>query len=358
MTPPAAFAIPGDITTRTGGYIYERRLLETLPEVGQPMRHIPLIPSWPHPTPEAEADLARALAALPEGMPLILDGLVFGAMNTGLLARQRRPVVAMLHHPLGLEAGLPPDRAAALLAREAANLRHAAHVVVPSPHTAAILARDFGVAEGRISIALPGFDRPSSAPRPKATPPLILSVGILCERKGHDVLLDALARLAHLDWKAAIVGMTHDEAVRSALIAQRARLGLEGRVRFTGEIDTPALDALWREATVFALATRYEGYGMVLSEAQLYGLPVVSCAVGAVPQTVPEGAGLLTPPDNPAAFAEALGRVLEDADLRQRLSARSARVGEALPEWRDTASVMRDVLARGGKAGTDPTAGR
>lgn len=356
MTPPAAFAIPGDLNTRTGGYIYERRLLESLPEVGQPMRHIPLLPSWPHPTPEAEADLACALAALPEGMPLILDGLVFGSMDTGLLAREPRPVVAMLHHPLGLEAGLPPARAKALLAREAANLRHAAHVVVPSAHTAAILSRDFGVAEGRISIALPGFDRPHSAPRPKAASPLILSVGIICARKGHDVLIDALARIAHLDWQAAIVGMTHDEGVRRALIAQRARLGLEARLRFTGEIDSPALDALWREATVFALATRYEGYGMVLSEAQLYGLPVVSCAVGAVPQTVPEGAGLLTPPDDPAAFAEALRAVLEDAALRERLAEGSALVGKALPEWKDTARVMRDVLAR--VRGTEAPGGR
>jgi glycosyltransferase involved in cell wall biosynthesis len=95
---------------------------------------------------------------------------------------------------------------------------------------------------------------------------------------------------------------------------------------------------------------------MVLSEAQLYGLPVVSCAVGAVPQTVPEGAGLLTPPDDPVAFAEALRAVLEDADFRARLAERSARVGEALPEWRDTARVMRNVLARVG--GTEASGGR
>ncbi|MFN3825793.1 MAG: glycosyltransferase family 4 protein [Pseudorhodobacter sp.] len=346
MTRPAAFAIPGDIQTRTGGYIYERRLLETLPMVGQPMRHVPLLPSWPHPTPEAEADLARALDALPEGMPLILDGLVFGAMATDLLARQRRAVVAMLHHPLGLETGLPPARAAALLAREAANLRHAAHVVVPSAHTRDILMREFGVAGGEITVALPGFDRPHSTPRPKAAPPLILSVGLICARKGHDVLLDALARLTHLDWRAAIVGLTHDEAARQSLLHQRARLGLETRLRFTGEIAPGALDRLYRQATVFALATRYEGYGMVLSEAQLYGLPVVSCAVGAVPQTVPEGAGLLVPPEDAKAFAGALDRMLTDDALRMRLSERSAAVGRALPGWQETARVMRDVLAR------------
>lgn len=344
----AAFAIPGDLNTRTGGYIYERRLLESLNEIGQPTRHVPLVPSWPHPTPEAEADLARAMAALPEGMPLILDGLVFGAMDTALLAAQSRPVIAMLHHPLGLEAGLPPARARALIDRETANLRHAAHVVVPSPHTRDILVAEFGVAPERISIALPGFDRPPPvpAPLPKAAPPLILSVGIICERKGHDVLLDALASLADLDWQAAIVGLTHDEGVRQALLARRERLGLTRRVRFTGTIPQAELDTLWRQASLFALATRYEGYGLVFSEAQMHGLPIVTCAVGAVPQTVAGGGAILTPADDAAAFARGLETLLTDPGHRDRLALQSAGAGAALPFWTDTARVMQAALAK------------
>ncbi len=348
MRPEAAFAIPGDLSTRTGGYIYERRLLETLPEIGQPTRHVALIPSWPHPTPEAEADLAAKLDALPRGMALILDGLVFGSMDTAVLAAQDRPVIAMLHHPLGLEAGLPAERAAALIARERANLAHAAHVVVPSPHTRDILVAQFGVRAEDISIALPGFDRPAPAPAPapRAVPPLVLSVGIICERKGHDVLLRALASLAHLDWQAAIVGMTHDESVRRSLLALRGALGLEDRVRFTGVIPQEELDTLYRSARVFALATRYEGYGMVLSEAQMHGLPVVSCAVGAVPRTVPEGSGLLVPPADVPAFAAALEAMLRDDAEHARIAAGSAAQGAALPHWTDTAAVMRAALDR------------
>ena len=344
MRPEAAFAIPGDIQTRTGGYIYERRMLESLNALGQPTRHIELMTSWPNPTPEAERDLVENLAALPQDMPLILDGLVFGAMDTAVLAAQSRPVVAMLHHPLGLEAGLAPDRAAELLAREAANLRHAAHVVVPSPHTREILVQDFGVQQADISIALPGFDRPAMRAIAKADPPLILSVGIICERKGHDVLLDALARVTHLDWQAAIVGMVHDAAVQDRLLHQRARLGLEARVRFTGVIPPEELDQLYQQASVFALATRYEGYGMVLSEAQLYGLPVLSCTVGAVPQTVPPGSGILVPPDNAEEFATALSSLLQDDALRQSYGAQSAAIGARLPQWTDTARIMQAAL--------------
>lgn len=346
MQPEAAFAIPGDINTHTGGYIYERRMLESLREVGQPTRHVELMPSWPDQTPQAARDLVDQLAALPHGMPLILDGLVFGAMDTDVLAGLGRPVIAMLHHPLGLEAGLAPDRAAALLAREKANLRHAAHVVVPSPHTRDILVQDFGVAQADISIALPGFDRPTLRAIPKARPPLILSVGIICERKGHDVLLEALAQVAHLDWQAAIVGMVHEKAVYDRLLNQRARLGLDARVRFTGVISADALDQLYHDASLFALATRYEGYGMVLSEAQLYGLPILSCAVGAVPQTVPQGSGILVPPDNAAAFADGLAQLLQDDSLRNNYAAKSTALGAKLPHWHDAARVMQAALQR------------
>ncbi len=346
MQPEAAFAIPGDINTRTGGYIYDRRMLESLRAIGQPTRHVEVMPSWPDPTPQATRDLADQLAALPQAMPLVLDGLVFGAMDTQMLAGLNRPVIAMLHHPLGLEAGLAPERAAALLAREKANLRHAAHVVVPSPHTRDILVQDFGVAQADISIALPGFDRPTLRTISKPRPPLILSVGIICERKGHDVLLDALAQVAHLDWQAAIVGMVHEADVHDRLLHQRARLGLEGRVRFTGEIPPDALDQLFHDASLFALATRYEGYGMVLSEAQLYGLPILSCAVGAVPQTVPQGSGILMPPDDATAFANGLAQLLQDDSLRHAYAAKSTELAARLPHWHDAARIMQAALQR------------
>lgn len=99
--------------------------------------------------------------------------------------------------------------------------------------------------------------------------------------------MDALARIAHLDWQVAIMGMTHDENVRLSLMAHRAALGLDERARLTCVSAPAALDNLYRSAPLFSLATRYAGYGMALSEAQLYGLPLESCAVGAVPQIVP-----------------------------------------------------------------------
>jgi len=340
---PASFAIPGDIETKTGGYIYERTLLHSLRAAGRPVDHLILPASFPDPSPADMAEAIATMAAVPPDCPLIIDGLVFGAVDTAGLANVRAPIVAMIHHPLALETGLSADRAALLYRREADNLRLAARVVVPSPHTADILTSRYGVEPGCILIAPPGF-RPADPVRLPTSPPLILSVGILAPRKGHDILLQALARMTDLDWQAVIVGAPIFPQTAADLRVLHATLALGDRVCFAGLIDEAALIDHYRRATVFALATRYEGYGMVFGEALLHGLPIVACRVGAVPQTVPEGAGLLVPPDDPATFATALRLLLTDSAERSRLALAAQTAGQALPDAADTARVMALAL--------------
>lgn len=350
MSVAAAFAIPGDMHRRTGGFIYEARVLRELAAL-RPMRHVELPAGFPDPSGQEMAAAIATLTALPQEEPLILDGLVYGAIDTAGLAQVAAPLVAMIHHPLALETGLDPDRARHLHRTEAANLALAAHVVVPSPHTARILSADYGVEPERITVARPGFDRPPAVTGTKDVPPLILSVGLLAERKGHDVLLAALARIRALPWRAEIVGPVHDDAVARALEAQRDALGLAGRVTFRGSLGEAALEEAYARATLFALATRYEGYGMVLSEALLRGLPMISCRTGAVPETVPEGAGILVGVDDAVGFAAALERLLTDGALRAAMTAAAVAGSRTLPGWQDTAALIGGVLDQLGRIG-------
>ncbi|MEM9344412.1 MAG: glycosyltransferase family 4 protein [Pseudomonadota bacterium] len=336
----AVFAIPGDKDRRTGGFIYEATVLRVLNEIGCPTEHLVLPDSFPDPTP---ADMAETLSLLRAiDRPIILDGLVFGAIDPAGLASVPAPVIAMIHHPLGLETGLPADRAAFLLRNEAKAIRHAAHILVPSPETARVLAADFGADPQRITVALPGFDRPNAQRQP-VDPPLILSVGLLAERKGHDILLSALAQITDLPWQAEIVGKTHDPETAEALFYQATDLALTDRITFAGELSANDLATRFTQASLFALATRYEGYGMVLSEAMTFGLPVVTTRVGAVPDTV-GNAALLVPPDDPDAFAGALRQLLENVDALQAYAALSQERANALPTWTDTAQIFADTI--------------
>ncbi|MEO0547406.1 MAG: glycosyltransferase family 4 protein [Pseudomonadota bacterium] len=345
----AAFAIPGDINTVTGGYIYERRLLEELRGLGHDVLHIQLGGSFPDPTREDMAHALDALAALPKERALILDGLVYGSIDTAGLAQVRAPIIAMIHHPLALETGLAAARRDHLFKTERDNLALARQVLVPSRHTAHILATQYSVPAERITIAQPGTEitaRPHHADGGPtlSLPPLILSVGIQHPRKGHDVLLRALATMTDLSWRAVIVGSAHDPDHAKDLAGLVDQLGLKDRVELAGRVEQNPLDGLFAQASVFALATRYEGYGMVFDEALAWGLPIVSCATGAVPDTVPASAGMLVPPDSAVAFAGALRHMLTDQTSRTQIANASKRAGQALPTWRQTAQTAGCVL--------------
>ena len=341
----AAFAIPGEITTPTGGYIFERRLLEGLRTGGRDVLHLRLGASFPDPTGPDMSDAIAQLRALDPDRAVILDGFVSATLETRALAGLQVPTVAMVHHPLAFETGLSPERRDHLFRIERDNLAHVSHVLVPSPSTAALLEQSYDVAPERITIARPGTQRPAQDPAPM-DPPLILSVGIQHPRKGHDILLNALARITDLDWTAVIVGKAHDAAHAAELSSLIARLGLGDRVRLTGFLPDDELAAFYRAASIFALATRFEGYGLVFDEALAHGLPIVSCRTGAVPDTVPEDAGILVPPDDGAAFADALAELLTVPGQRARRAEAARAAGQRLPDWTDTAQVAGAVLER------------
>lgn len=351
MAARLVFALPGDPETLTGGYIYDKRLMHELRELGWQTGLLRLGDGFPHPSPESMDAALQALTTVPSDDILVIDGLAFGALETDRLHTVSAPILALVHHPLALEDGLAPERAEMLRKLERANLACARHVAVTSPHTAATLTADFGVTPNRLTTALPGIDRPPLPPRRPAAATQLLAVGTLIQRKGHDVLLAALSQIRDLDWRIDIVGGARDEAVAARLYAQRAALGLEDRVQFRGEISKAEIEALFADAAVFTLASRYEGYGMVFAEALAWGLPIVACDAGAVPETVPADAGLLTPPDDAQAFADALRRILTDRATYERLEIGARAAAERLPTWAEAGAAV-DLALRAIQADT------
>lgn len=344
MAASLVFALPGDPESLTGGYIYDKRLIQDLAKIGWDVELLLLGNGFPNPSAATMDAAFAALSRVSESNVLIVDGLAYGALDPARVPEISAPILALTHHPLGLEDGLPPERAAALLQSERLNLAQARHVVVTSPATAATLTADFNVPAHKLTVALPGIDRPEMPARRTAGPARLLSVGTLIRRKGHDVLLGALARIADLEWQMDIVGGNRDAAVAANLMTQSAALGLQDRVSFRGEVELSEIQSLYRNAKLFALASRYEGYGMVFAEAISWGLPIVACAAGAVPETVPKTVGLLTPPDDPEAFAVALRRLLMNADDYDRLESGARAAAARLPAWADAAAAVDRAL--------------
>jgi len=346
----AAFAVPGALDTPTGGYAYARAVLARLPAHGVDVAHVALPGSFPHPRETDLVETVRLLSGVPAEAALLVDGLAYGAIPPAAIDALARPVVALCHHPLGLEAGLSPERAAALIETERAALSRAVRVVVTSPATAATLVADFGVPRARIVVAEPGTDpAPRAVGAPAGAPTALLAVGAISPRKGFDLLVAALARLTDRDWRLTLVGpVDRDPATVAALRAQIAAAGLEGRVTLTGALDEAARDAAYAGADVFVSSSLYEGYGMVLAEALARGLPLVASTGGAAADTVPDAAALKVPPGDVDALEAALARILDDLALRRRLADAAWAAGRALPTWDDAtariAAALRDSL--------------
>lgn len=341
------FAVPGDPATLTGGYLYDRRIVEALRAGGRQVAVHSLSAAFPRPDAAALAHARGVLAAIPPGATVVVDGLALGAMP-GVAAQHspRLDLVALVHHPLADETGLDAARAQRLRRSERRALAAARRVIVTSAATARSLAADYGVASARIAVVEPGTDPAPLARGSGGDTPALLCVASLTPRKGHAVLLDALARLRGRRWRLTCAGSAQrDPATAAALREQARRLGLLERIEFAGELPPAALGALYDRADAFVLASYHEGYGMALAEALARGLPVVSTTAGAIPGTVPPDAGLLVPPGDAAALSVALARLLDDATLCAALAAGARAARARLATWDDAAARFAAALA-------------
>lgn len=362
MSRALALLLPGDPDTPTGGYLYDRRMAEGLRALGWLVDVLRLDDSFPAPTPPALEHAARTLAALRDDTLVLADGLALGAMPRIAAAESRRlRIVALVHHPLALETGLAPARARELRDSERAALAAVRAVVVTSEETASELQRDYGVEAARLAVVEPGAPASAAARtgvRAPGAPLRLLCVASLAPRKGHDLLLRALAALpaprdpagAPLDWTLECIGSaTREPAHARALAALAQSNGLGARVAWRGELPAAQVAAAYAAADVFVLPAWYEGYGMAVAEAIAHGLPVVATAVGAAPRVVGTEAGLLVEPGDLDALTVALTRVLGDAALRARLAAGAAARAAQLPQWPSQAARLAAALERFGR---------
>ncbi|WP_422773621.1 glycosyltransferase family 4 protein [Plantactinospora sp. WMMC1484] len=347
--------LPGDIDdpdAPSGGNAYDRRVCTGLTALGWQVRELAVPGRWPRPEEAGRMALADALAGVPDGAVVLLDGLVgCGVPEVVAPAAGRLRVAVLVHLPLRDETGLPAELADRLDNLERRTLRAAGAVVATSAGTGRRLAQRHGLPPGRVHVVPPGV-----APAPPA-PGTDGATGLLCvasvtPRKGHDVLVQALTTLADRPWSCRCVGpAARDSAWVDGLRRSVEAAGLAGRVRFLGPRGGADLAAEYAAADLLVLASRSEPYGMVVTEALARGIPVLASAVDGIPEAVgraPDGGppGLLVPPGDPAMLAGALRRWFDEPDLRQRLRTAAARRRTGLPGWDVTAAGLAEVLTR------------
>jgi glycosyltransferase involved in cell wall biosynthesis len=341
------FVVPGEIETKTGGYGYDRRIVAGLRLRGWTVQVVSLPGRYPSPTERERGAARRALAAIPDQAHVLVDGLAFGVLAAeAALERSRLRLIALVHHPLGLEQGIDAAGVNTLLASERAALETCRGVVVTSLSTVSAVEA-LGVERDRIVVVEPGTDQAPAAAGSGGPVCQMLCVASLIPRKGHDTLLDALERLTHLSWHLTCVGRVEHDSVYAAALERRCDDGpLAGRVTLAGELSGAVLDRAYHTTDLLVLPTRYEGYGMAVAEALARGVPVVSTPTGAIAALVGRDAGVLVPPADVDALARALAALIEHPAHLERLREGAIRTRGSLPTWDVACALMEEALVR------------
>jgi glycosyltransferase involved in cell wall biosynthesis len=347
-----AFVTVGDTGRLTGGYLYNAQVISGLREAGVEVEEVLA----------SGASVEEQRAAAPQ-LGSLLDPEHFDALVVDALARvacaphlerwqAARPLVAMVHELPSIAGGRPAESKEYARDREVEEpLLRAERLICVSRHGRSIL-EDRGAPASRVRVVPPGFDRlPQIVCEDwrSASDTLLraLCVAQWIPRKGILELVRAWASRERPGALLELVGETsadpgYASEVRAAVAEVSERPGIS--IAVTGPVDDNTLATAYARADLFALPSHYEGYGIVYAEALAYGLPVLACGVGPVPDLVGEQAALLVPPEDERALSEALDLLLSDAELRIRMSAAARRRTRCLSCWDEVVEEFVRVL--------------
>ena len=308
------FAVPPSADTGGGmGQVYARSMTSALRNLGQ------------------QADVMEGdRPTFPQAAMPIVDGFLLPHLLPRLPELVARGAVAVVHH-ISARAGRDAGAREAVGVIERTMLPALRCVIATSQLVAERLQQEFGLVG--VKVVAPGM---GNLPRntPSDGPVQVLSAGVLTPRKGHDVLLHAMARLSDLDWQLTIAGTAaRDPTHAGQLLALVPELGLTGRATVVENPDAETMERLWHSADVFASATRWEGYPAGVTEALRRGLPIVVTAGGAAADLVSADAGIVCALDDMPTLSKCLRRILFSKALRDSMAEGAWQTGQALPSW-------------------------
>lgn len=359
--------------------IFSRRFDTETPEIvdiAERIRAVTISAGPPHPIPKNDlfchlGDFTSEMATF-----ALRNGLRYDIVHThywlsgwvGHLLKQYWdvPVLHMYHTLAHLKNAVTSNgngEVGLRLQIERELLRLVDYVVTPNPDERAELVWGLGARNSKIAMIPPGIDlelfHPADSSRARSelglpSRPIVLFVGRIDPIKDLDTLFKAFAELQRT-WDpetpspilliiGGMVCTSTEEIVLSPelqLLKQRAiELGIEDNVILRGSQPQELLPKYYAASTVLAMPSLYESFGLVVVEAMACGLPVVATRVGGMKFTVEEGrSGLLVPRQDYVAMSEALGRIIEDRDLRSTLQI-GARQAAIRFSWSTIGSAM------------------
>ncbi len=346
--------IYGNLDTLSGGYLYDRKLVEYLRSQGDEVEIISL--PWQnyfyHCMDNFNRKFRERLCRL-EVEILIQDELNHPSLflvNRYLKEKKLFPLVSIVHHLRWLEEH-PPFLKRLYRQVERRYLNSVDGFICNSQTTLQTVQSLIKVKKPAW-VGYPGGDalkvKPSDTPIAYShnSEVQFLFVGNWIPRKGLHTLLEALRDLRSFEWRLILVGRTnllpaYERKIQRLIEAN----GLRKRVKILGAVTDEELVGIWQSADVLVVPSQYEGFGIVYLEAMRFGVIPIGGQNGAAGEIIQNGInGFLVPPNSPAALKDILIALLKDANLRDSLRTAALARFEQFPSWQQSMAAVRKFL--------------
>ncbi|WP_017324172.1 glycosyltransferase family 4 protein [Synechococcus sp. PCC 7336] len=334
---PKVTFLAGDIPPKTGGEFYNHKVYTYLKQSGLAVEYINLHKlrylfklTWIPLLGNIAIALCLAVLAFGRGDRLLVFDQYFAGYLVGMNAIHRcwhrGQSLAIVHHFDRYDSSAPASLGKTCRAlAERLKLIWASQMITNSQYSQREI-ESLGFPAQNITILPPGLEQKVVNSDNPSQPlqlenPAILCVAHCIPRKGILELVEAFATIDRQNYVLHIAGKTDKDARYYRKLRSRVEsAGLANAVIFHGRTDDNTLHQLYQQSDLFVLPSYKEGFGIVLLEAMHYGLPIVATNVTALPELVRDGeTGLLVPPQNSQALAEALQKLIDRPDLRARL---------------------------------------
>ncbi len=348
--------IYGSLDTLSGGYLYDRMLVDRLRRSGDQVEMVSLPRrSYFRSLEDNLSGWLRQRLEQAQWDILLQDELNHPSLfrlNRQLRKMVAYPVISIVHHLRSCE--LRPTWQNRLYRHvEKRYLDSVDGFIFNSHTTRREVERLAGGGKPHV-VAYPGRDhldssitREQVAKRAESPGPLrIIFLGNLIPRKGLGILLEALSRLPRESWQLEIVGSTDaDRAYTRAIRRQIARRDLKQQVRIFGLLTDSQLADRLAKSQLLAVPSSYEGFGLAYLEAMGFGLPVIASTAGAAPEVVShQRNGFLVDFGDIGALAQSIDKLVQDRSLLLEMSLRVLERYRDFPNWEQTTSEVRRFL--------------
>jgi len=339
------FLIYGSLDTLSGGYLYDRMLVDYLHAQGDTVEIISL------PWRNYAAHLTDNFRfRLPQNLDILIqDELNHPSIIGANWGKHPYPVVSLVHH-LRCSEHRPRWQNRFYRVVEKKYLQSVDGFIFNSLTTQRVVN---SVAENSKPsiVAFPPTDRFGDAiaeneiiKRAQSEPLRILFVGNLIERKGLHTLLDALGQISNLSYRLDVVGSLDADPVYAKAMQEKAA-SLPSSVTFHSALENAPLTRLLRQAHILVVPSSYEGFGIVYLEGMGFGLPAIGTTAGAASEIITDGeTGYLIQPNDSSTLASRLADLARDRGLLTRLSLEARRRYLRQPKWTETAEQIREFL--------------